>query len=54
MCFALSLLLGVEHQAADLQTQRKLLAIVVTRSYFHRLDLYRHRVVLDLIKKPRQ
>src|SRR6266487_1432322 len=44
--------LWVEPQSADLQTERKLLPVVVARVNLNRIDFQGERVFLDFVKEP--
>src|SRR5205814_9398347 len=44
----------VEQQSTDLQRERELLSVVVTRGNVHRFDLQRERVFFHFVKEPRE
>ena len=49
---SLWLSLRKEHQPADLQVERELLAVVVAGAEFHRFEFQRHWVFFDILNKP--
>src|SRR6266567_818431 len=49
-----SLVLRAQQHAAHLQSQGKLLSVIIARRNFHRFDFQRERVFFNFVQKARQ